>query len=157
MVQAQAYVNTCKMLMERGRTEEAVEVLSKVIVAAPQIAEARTLLGKAIAQLNQEAQQKRAEVRRNALLAAAGALPSSTEARDASGRPINPYEKDLWNVVPEVPSFRQRVDVSPDESRAAGAVRLSELDRLNATIQRAHTVCSFLLPMSQCSRESTTP
>jgi hypothetical protein len=61
-------VNVCKDLIERGRTEEVVEILSKVISAQPQVTEARAMLSKCIATLNEEAQQQRSRARQRAVV-----------------------------------------------------------------------------------------
>jgi Flp pilus assembly protein TadD len=75
-VQAEAYVAVCRTLIDKARVEEAVEVLSKVIAAQPQVTEARYLLGRCIATLNQEAQERRTRVRQ--LEAVANAGPPTT-------------------------------------------------------------------------------
>lgn len=72
ILQAVAYIAVCQTLVERGRVEEAVEVLSKVIAAQPQVTGARCLLGRCIATLNHEAQDRRSRVRQLEAVANAG-------------------------------------------------------------------------------------
>ena len=69
-MQCQAYVNVSKELIKRGRVEEAVEVLSKVIAAQPHLDEARAMLGRCVGTLNEESQQRRSRARQRAVGAA---------------------------------------------------------------------------------------
>jgi hypothetical protein len=68
-MQAQAYVAVCKTLVDRGRLEEAIEVLSKVVASQPQVSEARCLLGRCIASINQEAKDRRSRARQRQAVA----------------------------------------------------------------------------------------
>jgi hypothetical protein len=74
-LQGQAYTTVCHLLVARGRLEEAVEVLSRVLAAQPHLAKTRTLLGRCIAELNAEAQARNARARQRKIDAALAPLP----------------------------------------------------------------------------------